>query len=208
LTTPAQPVAPAKGKGKKLTPTTIAVVLAVALAGGAYLLWRQRKNAAAAASSTTGTAPADTGNTEDVAGQIGTLQSEIGNLQSSAAQDEAGEAAATTTGGGTPTTTTGGCTPPPPAVLAAPAGLSVTPRGHGADAGWGPVPGAKVYELAISGAGGTGTGISHYDRVIPATHAQVAGLAPGRYTARVRAGKSAADVHGHWTAARPFTVAK
>jgi len=199
MTTPAQPAAPAKGKGKKLTPTTIAIVLAVALAGGAYLLWRQRKNAAAAASSTTGTAPADTGNTEDVAGQIGTLQSEIGNLQSSAAQDEAGEAAATTTGGGTPAI---------PAVLAAPAGLSVTPRGHGADAGWGPVPGAKVYELAISGAGGTGTGISHYDRVIPATHAQVAGLAPGRYTARVRAGKSAADVHGHWTAARPFTVAK
>src|SRR6185503_2219321 len=128
-------------------------------------------------SSTTGTAAADTGNTEDVAGQIGTLQSEIGNLQSSSAQDEACEAAATTTGCGTPAA---------PAVLAAPAGLSVTPRGHGADAGWGPVPGAKVYELAISGAGGTGTGISHYDRVIPATHAQVAGLAPGRYTARVR----------------------
>jgi len=197
LTTPAQPAAPAKGKGKRISPTTIAIVLAVALAAGAYLLYRQRK--AASASAATTTPPADTGNTEDVAGQIGTLQSEIGNLQSSAAQDEAGEAAATTTGGGTPAA---------PAVLAAPAGLSVTPRGHGADAGWGPVPGAKVYELAISGAGGTGTGISHYDRVIPATHAQVAGLAPGRYTARVRAGKSAADVHGHWTAARPFTVAK
>jgi len=190
-------------RGKRKTglrsPTAIIIILTVSLAAGAYLLYRQRKNAAAAASPATGGGTADTGNTEDVAGQIGTLQSEIGNLQSSAAQDEAGEAATTTTGGGTPAT---------PAVLAAPAGLSVTPRGHGADAGWGPVPGAKVYELAISGAGGTGTGISHYDRVIPATHAQVAGLAPGRYTARVRAGKSAADVHGHWTAARPFTVAK
>jgi hypothetical protein len=180
-----------KGKGKRVSPTMIILVLGVALAGGAYLLYRQRKNAATAASTA---APVDTSQLEDFAGQIATLQSEIGNLQSSAAQDEAGETGTGTTGGTTTTT------------LKAPAGLSVTPHKGGASFGWSTVPGAKAYELEVTGAGGKGTGTSHYDHASGGNHAENVALAKGAYKARVRAGTSTAALSGPWTPFKPFTV--
>lgn len=193
MTTPAEPV---QGKRKgKISPTVVIVGLVVALAGGAYLLYRQRKNAAA---STAASAPADTSTSEDVAGQIGTLQSEIGNLQSSAAQDEAGEA-------GTGTAPAPGGTP---AALTAPGGFSVTPHPGYADFGWGKVAGAKAYELVITGAGGKGTGTSHYDHAGADNHAEHVQLTPGAYRARVRAGTSTAALTGPWTPYKSFTVPK
>lgn len=187
MTTPAQP--PARGK-KKQNPLVLGiVVLGVALAAGAYLLWRQR----GASSANAATAAAATPNNEDLAGQIATLQSEIANLQSTGAQDEAGETGTGTSGSGTPGT------------LAAPAGLSITPKASGADFGWSKVPGASAYELVVQGAGGTGTGTSHYDHAGTATHATVS-LAKGAYKARVRAGTSPASLTGAWTPWKPFSV--
>ena len=196
MTTPAQPP-PAKGRKKSpaANPVTWVIVLGVALAGGAYLLMRQRSTAAANAAGTGTATP--TGSLEDFAGQIATLQSEIADLQSSAAQDEAGET-------GTGTTTT-----PPPAggggALKAPGGFSVTPHAGGANFGWQAVPGAKAYQLQVTGAGGKGTGTSHYDHAANATHASVS-LAKGAYKARVRAGASTASLTGPWTPYKPFTV--
>jgi len=102
------------------------------------------------------------------------------------------------TGGGTGTTSS---------VLAAPS-LSVTPHPGFADFGWSLVSRATVGELVVTGAGGKGTGTSHYDHVLGGNHAEHVVLAPGKYTARVRAGVSVSDVHGHWSANRTFTVAK
>lgn len=185
VTTPAQP--PRK---KGLSPTTwVIIVLGGALAGGALFLYRRRNQSSSAAAATT-TAPAST---TDFSGQIATLQAEIADLQSSAAQDEASESGGTTTSGGSTATT-----------LAAP-GLSVTPRTGGADFGWNAVPNAKAYQLQVSGAGGAGTGTSHYDHVGTTTHASVS-LTKGKYTARVRAGTSTASVTGPWSPAKSFTV--
>jgi hypothetical protein len=184
-----------------MSPTLIIVVLGVALGGGAYLLYRRSKSAAASSSSST---PVDTSQLEDFAGQIATLQTEIADLQSSTAQGEAGE----TGTGGTyrvvtgRTTGSGGTTT---ATLAAPAGLSVTPRKGGADAGWSVVPGAHAYELEITGAGGKGTGTSHYDHAGGGNHASVS-LSKGAYKARVRAGTSTAALTGPWTPYKPFAV--
>jgi hypothetical protein len=72
----------AKGKGKPLSlksPWTWVIIGGIALVGGAYLLWR-RSQSAAASTSATGTAPAAS---PDYSGALGTLQDEIGNLQSS-----------------------------------------------------------------------------------------------------------------------------
>jgi hypothetical protein len=75
---------PAKGtpppKGGKLTlknPVTWVIILGVAVVGGAYLLYRRGKSSGTAASST------GTGSAVDPSAALGTLQSEIGNLQSS-----------------------------------------------------------------------------------------------------------------------------
>lgn len=205
MATPGQPAV--KGKGKRVSPTMIILVLGVALAGGAYLLYRQRKTAAAASSSA---AAPDTSQLEDFAGQIATLQTEIGDLQSSAAQDEKGETG-TGTGprvvsgppvhlgpgdGGTGTVT----------ALKAPAGLSVSPHKGGANFGWSTVPGARAYELEVTGAGGKGTGTSHYDHASAGNHAENVALARGAYKARVRAGTSTAALSGPWTPYKPFTV--
>lgn len=190
MTTPAQP--PAKGKGKKSglnSPMTWVIVLGVGLVAGAFLLWRQKGTAAAASTAT------PQPNNEDVAGQIATLQGEIGDLQSTGAQDEAAES-------GTGTTTT----PVPPAGLAAPGGLSITPNAAGANFGWGKVAGARAYELQVTGAGGHGTGTSHYDHAGADNHAEGVHLAKGKYRARVRAGTSTATLSGPWTAYKPFTV--
>lgn len=106
-----------------------------------------------------------------------------------------------------PTGGTGGGTGGTGSVLAAP-GLSVTPGKGFADFGWSQVAGATVGELLVTGAGGKGTGTSHYDHVVSGNHAGHVALAPGKYNARVRAGKSASDVHGHWSATKTFTVTK
>lgn len=91
-----------KGKGLK-SPWVIVIVLAVAVGGGAYLLYRRSK----ASSSTSGSGTSGTPQTdqEDYAGQIATLQAEIADLQSSASQGGTGGG---TTGGGTSGGTTGG----------------------------------------------------------------------------------------------------
>lgn len=192
MTTPAQP--PAKRKGAKITPMTMVIVLGVALAGGAFFLWRQRSSSAAANNAAAAATP--TGSLEDFAGQIATLQTEIADLQSSAAQDESGETTGTTTPPPGGTTTTG---------LKAPAGFSITPTAAGADFGWSTVTGASAYQLQVTGAGGKGTGTSHYDHAANATHARVA-LAKGAYKARVRAGVSTASLTGPWTPYKSFTV--
>lgn len=196
MTTPAQP--PVKGGKKKFpsmqSPVTWVVVLGIAIAGGAYLLYRRNKAAAAAntTSATTGTSTADT---TDFSGQIATLQAEVADLQSSFSQDESAETTATS--GSTGTTAT---------ALKAPTGFSVTPKPLAADFGWGAVEGAKAYELVVQGAGGTGTGTSHYDHAGAGNHAENVKLAKGKYKARVRAGTSTASLTGPWTAWKSFTV--
>jgi hypothetical protein len=85
---PAPPAAtPKKGLALPGSPAVWIGVLVVALAGGAYLLWRRSQSSSAAAdtSGTTATDAADT--TDEDAGEFGTLQSEIGDLQSSDAQN-------------------------------------------------------------------------------------------------------------------------
>lgn len=91
MTTPAQPPA----KKRAITPMTMVIVLGVALAGGAFFLWRQKNSSSAANASTADTTPG--GSLEDFAGQVATLQTEIADLQSSAAQDEGQESGTGTT---------------------------------------------------------------------------------------------------------------
>lgn len=190
-----QPERTGRGKVSRRT-WLIAGGVAMAAGIGIYL-WRQRQaSTAAAASTTAGTSSTTSADVVDQAGELSVIQSE---LEALLAQE--GSEPATTTGGGT-TTPPGGT-----GILAAPAGISVTPHSKGADLGWGTVPGAAAYELHVQGAGGKGTGTSSYDKVLPGNHAQLS-LAPGKYVCRVRAGKSAVDVHGHWTANKDFTVPK
>jgi len=69
------------GKGKPLSlksPWTWVIIGGVALAGGAYLLWRRSKSSASSGTSSSGTSTSP-----DYSGALGTLQDEIGNLQSS-----------------------------------------------------------------------------------------------------------------------------
>jgi hypothetical protein len=72
---PAKGTPPPKGKLTARNPVTWVIILGVAVAGGAYLLYR-RSRSSGSASSSTGTAV-------DPSAALGTLQSEIGNLQSS-----------------------------------------------------------------------------------------------------------------------------
>lgn len=195
MTTPAQP--PAKGAKKKFpsmqSPVTWVVILGIAVAGGAYLLYRRNKAAAAAtpaATTTTGTT-----DTTDFGGQIATLQAEVADLQSSFSQDESAETTATS--GSTGTTAT---------ALKAPTGFSITPTSNGANFGWGKVDGAKAYQLQVTGAGGAGTGTSHYDHAGADNHAEGVRLAGGKYKARVRAGTSTTSLTGPWTPYKSFTV--
>lgn len=174
-------------------PVTWVIVLGIALAGGAYLLYRRRNTAAAANSST-----AATPNNEDLAGQIATLQTELADLQSTGAQDEAAESGAPAGGGGGGGGGGG--------KLTAPSGFSITPHNGFADFGWSTVPGAKAYELQVAGAGGRGTGTSHYDHAGAGNHAEHVSLANGSYKARVRAGTSVTSLSGPWTPYKGFQV--
>jgi hypothetical protein len=69
-------------------------VLAIAVIGGGYMLYRQKQ--AAAASTGSDVTSADTTGYDQDAGQLGTLQSEIGDLQSSDAQQGTAPAATPT----------------------------------------------------------------------------------------------------------------
>ena len=92
---PAPPASGPPGKGLKVSRTTLIIIGVVAAAGIGYLLWKRHQAAAAgttaAASPGTGCPPGttDDGNgnciqdSADSSGQIGTLQTEIGDLQSS-----------------------------------------------------------------------------------------------------------------------------
>jgi hypothetical protein len=79
-----QPATPAK-KGVTLpgNPTTWIIVLVFALAGGAYLLYRRDKASSAAAATGTSTSTGTSTGTDPDAAALGTLQSELGDLQSS-----------------------------------------------------------------------------------------------------------------------------
>ena len=89
--------------------------------------------------------------------------------------------------------------------LAAPTGLHDSVWAYHARIGWNAVAGGTIYELRINGAGGSGTGTTHFDRVLSQRSATV-NLGPGRYIANVRAGRSASDVHGHWSSTLYFRV--
>jgi Fibronectin type III domain len=94
----APPAGSARG-GKKfmgLSPLGWAGVLALALAAGAYLLYRRSK---AKATSTAVVTP--TGTSTDIAGELATLQTEIMNLQASEASTGTGTGGGGTGGGGT-----------------------------------------------------------------------------------------------------------
>jgi hypothetical protein len=102
---------PAKGtppKGGKLSlksPVTWVIILGVAVAGGAYLLWRRSKATAASSGGSL-----SSGTATDYSGALGTLQDEIGNLQSSGGGSGGGTSVVpvggdTSGGAGTVTTT-------------------------------------------------------------------------------------------------------
>lgn len=244
---------PSGKKSIMKSPWTWVGIAAIALIGGAYLLYRRNQASQAAASTSTTAAPSQ--DQQDYSGQISTLQSEIANLQGTVASNDvvkvpdlkgmsvaAATAALTSVGlkagahagdtgtvngqtpaagtsveagstvdlsvaGSSTTTGGGGGTTGTTTDLKAPAKASVTPRQGGADIGGGSVDGAKAYEILVQGAGGKGTGTSHYDHVLATNHADVT-LTPGNYVTRSRAGTSAANVHGPWSEDTAFTVPK
>lgn len=77
---------PKDGKKKPVgalkNPVTWLIVLGVALVGGAFLLWQQNQSSSSSGSGT----GSGTGTGTDDSGALGTLQGEIGNLQSSLTQ--------------------------------------------------------------------------------------------------------------------------
>ena len=94
---PAPPTTPKPKKGIALpgSPILWIGVLVIALAGGGYLLWKRSQSSAASSSGSDVTSADTTGYDQD-AGQLGTLQSEIGDLQSSDAQQGTAPAATPT----------------------------------------------------------------------------------------------------------------
>lgn len=90
-----------------------------------------------------------------------------------------------------------------PSVLPAPV-AHVTPGVSKATVSWAAIAGAVVYEVRVVPAGGGAT--TRYDHVTSARSVTPA-LHSGRYVVNVRAGRSASDIHGHWSASRYFTVA-
>jgi hypothetical protein len=104
--TPAKGSSPAKAKPLSLrSPWTWVIIGGIALIGGAYLLWRNSQSSSSSSTGSTGT----TG-TNDAA-ELGTLQDEIGNLQSSAGSGSGGGTSVVpigdTSGSAGTTTTTG-----------------------------------------------------------------------------------------------------
>jgi hypothetical protein len=78
---------PGRKKGISLpgSPVVWIGVLAVALGAGAWILYKRRSASSSAATTSSGTTTDTTG--IDTSGEVGTIQSEIGDLQSSEAQD-------------------------------------------------------------------------------------------------------------------------
>lgn len=90
-----------------------------------------------------------------------------------------------------------------PSVLPAPV-VHVTPGISKATASWAAIAGAAVYEVrAVPAGSGATTRVDHVTSARSLTMA----LHSGRYVVNVRAGRSASDIHGHWSASRYFTVA-
>ncbi len=157
-----------RGQGKKILglPRNQAIGLGLVAAGGLlFLIWRARKNAAAAASTggtTTGTcpdgsAPDANGNcpqdSTDMSGQLGTLQSEIGDLQGELAGGGAGGVGAGTVDGSTGTTTTPTGSTAASGSSASPGTTATAGSGTGSAANWKfPAPAAlKVLDKAKNG---------------------------------------------------------
>lgn len=92
---PPKPPAPKKGISLPGSPILWIGVLVIALAGGGYLLWKRSQSSAASSGGSDVTSADTTGYDQD-AGQLGTLQSEIGDLQSSDAQQGTATPAAPT----------------------------------------------------------------------------------------------------------------
>lgn len=79
---------PGQSRGGIRSPVTWLVVLGIALAGGAYLLYKRSTSSSASGTSTSTTdTPSGTQN-PDWSGEIATLQTEIGDLQSTIDQDQ------------------------------------------------------------------------------------------------------------------------
>lgn len=104
---------PARKKSALKSPVTWIIVLGIAVAGGAYILYKRSQSSSTTTATGTGTGGTGTGTGTgtgvDYSGQISTLQTEIENLQSSAGQDTGQDKT-----GSTPP-------PPPPAKKPAPA---------------------------------------------------------------------------------------
>lgn len=82
--------------------------------------------------------------------------------------------------------------------------LSITPYPGYVHAGWRRDPEASAYELLIVGAGGKGTGTSHFDKEFVTTNAGKVDLAQGAYIARVRS--LYGQLRGDWSPVKHFTV--
>lgn len=145
----------ARKPGGMRSPVTWIVILGIAVAGGAFLLWRRSSSSSAGTAAATGTA----GGTTDYAGQIATLQTEIEDLQSSGAQDKdtgtgtgtgtAGAGGGTGGTGGTGTGAGGGTKPAKvPAMPTSVVGAASGPAA--ARLSWGKVAGATSYQVRMT----------------------------------------------------------
>lgn len=192
------------------SPVTWVIVLGIAVVGGAYILYR-RSQASTAAAATTAATGSSTGT--DWSGAIATLQTEIADLQSSQAQEQAGETGGGTSGGGgtagggtsgggggTPGTDsrgTGG--PPVKAGFGKPAmPLSVRVTGTTATSvslRWSPSPGATSYRIRL-----TYQGKLAKQQTATGTTTTIGGLTPNHtYTVHVAAvgkGGTSAETNG------------
>jgi hypothetical protein len=94
---------------------------------------------------------------------------------------------------------------PAPAKVPGTPALSITPHPGYADFGFG-VTGATSYHLTVTGAGGAGTGTSHFDETVTTPHVEHLTLSPGHYVAYARAINSAGQSPD--SPRKPFTIAK
>ena len=181
---------------------TWVIILGVALAGGAYLLYR-RNQAATAASSSAGAGTAAASDQVDYSGQIATLQTEIADLQSSVAQMSGSGGG--TTGSGTPANganpphvpsppKTGGTTPPPPPPKVNRPGMPTGVKGSASSStsirlSWSAVSGATSYR-----AHATYQGKDTPTATTSGTSTTLTGLTPDHtYTCHVIAANSAGE---------------
>lgn len=91
-----RPRVPAKG-GILHNPNALIIGLVVAIAAGAYFLYRRSQTAAAATAATPSTTPSTDTSGTDNSGAIGTLQTEYGDLASTLADMQGSDTDTTTT---------------------------------------------------------------------------------------------------------------